>query len=74
MTNAAVVADMITIMREHGHHHHDDECGCGCGHDHDHEEHEHHHHDIPKAHGKRVYILENLGLCQLRCQDGIQDQ
>lgn len=38
--------------------HQDDECGCGCGHDHDHEEHEHHHHDIPKAHGKRVYILE----------------
>ena len=45
----------------HHHHHHDDECGCGCGHDHDHEEHEHHHHNIPKAHGKRVYILENLG-------------
>ena len=47
---------------EHHHHHdHDDECGCGCGHDHEHEGHEHHHHDIPKAHGKRVYILENLG-------------
>ena len=41
--------------------HQDNECSCGCGHDHDHEEHEHHQHDIPKAHGKRVYILENLG-------------
>ena len=48
-------------------HQHDD--GCGCWHDHEHH-HEHgdtcgcghdHHHEGVNAHGKRVYILENLG-------------
>ena len=57
---------------EHHHHEHGDECGCGHdhGHDHEHEHHHHehgdecgcgHHHEGVNAHGKRVYILENLG-------------
>lgn len=55
---------IFLTIREHQH---DD--GCGCGHDHEHR-HEHgdtcgcghdHHHEGVNAHGKRVYILENLG-------------
>ncbi len=57
---------------EHHHHEHGDSCGCGHdhGHDHGHDEHDHehgdecgcgHHHEGVNAHGKRVYILENLG-------------
>ena len=55
---------------EHEHHHHEHGDSCGCGHDHEHEHHHHehgdecgcgHHHEGVNAHGKRVYILENLG-------------
>ena len=56
---------------EHHHHHeHGDSCGCGHDHGHDREHHHHdhgdecgcgHHHEGVNAHGKRVYILENLG-------------